>query len=52
MTAKKDYYNPKDCSFCDGGLGCKRATNPPISMCKKCLCFKCTRGKCQAQAKA
>jgi len=36
--------DPKEC---DGGMACREDTNPTPKTCKRCLCYQCSRGKCQ-----
>ncbi len=49
ITVKKDYSTLclKEMGVpCDGGVDCKTRCTPRPSMCAKCWCSQCTKGKC------
>jgi hypothetical protein len=45
---KKDYSSicKAQGANCDGGIDCKTRCTPRASMCKKCWCSHCVKGKC------
>ncbi len=47
MVIKKDYIKECTTDICDGGMDCKIQAHPTKTQCQRCMCSKCTRGKCQ-----
>jgi len=48
-TMKADLISECGCEEveCDGGISCRDFALPTATQCKRCLCAKCSQGKCK-----